>query len=253
MICLREVEVQAAANPAPRRILGPISLELVESRIAVIGANGSGKSTLVRLLNGLVAAASGQVLVAGEDVARRGAKVRTRVAMLFSDPGAQLIMPTAAEDVALSLRKLVKDPAERRQRVQEALDAVGLGTKLDVSVHQLSGGQRQLLALAGVLALKPQVLILDEPTTLLDLRWRAEVDRVISGLAGTTVAQVIEVTHDLEAAARAQRLLVIERGQLFFDGEPGEGIARYQELMSHADPAAKSRLADTCPGTGEPN
>ncbi|HEX7806518.1 MAG TPA: ABC transporter ATP-binding protein, partial [Cellulomonas sp.] len=131
-------------------LLGPVTCRLVERRIAVIGANGSGKSTLARLVNGLVLPSSGTVRVDGLDTARDGRAVRSRVGFVFTDPDAQLVMPTAVEDVALSLRRLGLPAARRTERAHEILARFGLGTRGDVPVHALSGGQKQLLALAGV-------------------------------------------------------------------------------------------------------
>ncbi len=223
------IEFQGAGVVAPggARILEPTTLSLVESHVSVIGANGSGKSTLARLINGLASPAEGKVLVDGLDTSRDARKVRDRVGFLFTDPASQLIMPTAIEDVELSLRRRIKGADARRRAALEALDAVGLADRADVSVHALSGGQRQLLAIAGVLALEPSVVVADEPTTLLDLHWRAVVDALLAGLP----QQVIEVTHDLDAAARTQRTIVVEGGAVVFDGKPKAAVAHYRALM----------------------
>ena len=111
-----------------------------------------------------------------------------------------------------------------------ALDAVGLGDKGGVSVHALSGGQRQLLAIAGVLAVEPSIVVADEPTTLLDLRWRAHVD----ALLGALDQQLVEVTHDLDAAGRADRVIVMDGGAVAFDGKPRAAVAAYRALMASA-------------------
>jgi len=208
-------------------LLGPVSLRLAERRIAVVGANGSGKSTLARLLNGLVLPSSGTVTVDGLDTARDGPAVRRRVGFVFTDPDAQIVMPTPVEDVALSLRRLPLDKSARQAAVVEALERFGLGDRAHVPVHALSGGQRQLLALASVLATQPDVLVCDEPTTLLDLRWRSRVDALLDGLD----QQVVLVTHDLDAAARADRVLVVDEGQVVADGEPAAALAAYRALM----------------------
>ena len=233
MITLDDVLVTAyspdPAGGAERvvRLLGPVTLELVERRIAVVGANGSGKSTLARLLNGLVLPSSGTVRVDGLDTARDGAAVRRRVGFMFTDPDAQLVMPTPVEDVALSLRRLSLTAAERGTAARAALERFGLADRAEVPVHALSGGQRQLLALASVLATEPAVLVCDEPTTLLDLRWR----RVVDGLLDDLEQQVIVVTHDLDAALRADRVLVVDDGAVVFDGDPAAAVASYRALM----------------------
>src|SRR5690606_391148 len=162
--------------------LHPITVTLADRRIAVIGANGSGKSTLARMINGLVEPTSGRVSVDGLDTRRDGRAVRRRVGFVFTDPAAQLVMPTVAEDVALSLRRSLPDKAERRAAVTRVLERFGLAELAHRSVHALSGGQRQLLAIATVLATDPAVLVADEPTTLLDLANTRRIGEVLLGL-----------------------------------------------------------------------
>ena len=204
-------------------ILEPTTLVLTEQRVALVGANGSGKSTLARLVNGLVTPSSGRVVVDGLDVARAGAAVRRKVGFCFTDPSAQLVMPTCVEDVELSLRRSVKDPKERRARALEILGRFGLADRADVSVHSISGGQRQLLALAGVLATEPSIVVADEPTTLLDL---ANTRRVAEAMFRLE-QQLLLVTHDLDLAARCERVLVIEDAKVRYDGPADAAIADY--------------------------
>ncbi len=214
----------------PRTILEPTSLELSERRVAVLGANGSGKSTLARMVNGLVSATTGRVLVDGLDVARHGAAVRRRVGFCFTDPSAQLVMPTCVEDVELSLRRTVTSARARRAEALAVLDRFGLAGHGDVSVHALSGGQRQLLALAGVLAVQPAVLVADEPTTLLDLANTRRVGDLLMGLD----QQLLLVTHDLELARRCDRALVVETGRVVFDGTAEDAVAHYLASVTAA-------------------
>ncbi|MBX9244478.1 ABC transporter ATP-binding protein [Actinotalea ferrariae] len=209
-------------------LLEPTTLRLTERRVAVVGANGSGKSTLARLVNGLVLPSAGSVLVDGLDTARDGAAVRRRVGFTFTDPDAQIVMPTPREDVALSLRRLGLPAAERDARARDVLTRYGLGDRAEVPVHALSGGQKQLLALATVLATEPAVLVCDEPTTLLDLRWRRAVDALLDGLD----LQLLQVTHDLDAARRADRVLVVDGGAVVADGAPDEAVDHYVALMT---------------------
>lgn len=216
----------ADGHDRPITILEPTSLTLSESRVGIIGANGSGKSTLARMINGLVEATSGQVLVNGVDVAKDGAAVRRQVGFVFTQPDAQLVMPTAAEDVVLSLRRTVKGKAARRERALDILDSIGLADKADTSVHVLSGGQKQLLALAGVLATEPDIVVADEPTTLLDLRNTAEIGDQLFGLR----QQLVLVTHDLELMDRCDRVLVVDQARVVFDGDPVEAVSFYREL-----------------------
>lgn len=216
------------AGGADRVVLEPTTLTLTERRVAVIGANGSGKSTLARLVNGLRPPTTGRVRTLGLDVGRHGAEVRSRVGFVFTDPDAQLVMPTAAEDVALSLRRVEPDADRRTARALEVLAGIGLGEHAGTPVHALSGGQKQLLALAGVLATGPEVLVCDEPTTLLDLRWR----RVVDAMLDEVDAQLLLVTHDLDAARRADRVLVVDRARVVCDGPPDVAVEDYLARMA---------------------
>ena len=230
MISLRDVTVSvpAPAADAPDRVLlERISLELTESRIAVIGANGSGKSTLLRLLNGLRAPTSGRVLVDGLDTVKDAKRVRSLVGFVFTDPLSQLLMSTPVEDVELSLRATVRDRKERTRRAQELLDSRGIGHVANQSVYDLSGGERQLVALTSVLAVGPRVVVADEPTTLLDLRNKLMLRRILAGLT----QQVIFSTHDLDLAREADRVIVIEYGKVLADGVPADAIAAYEGAM----------------------
>ncbi len=236
---LREAAVRVrTAGPEPDllTILEPTTLRLTERRVGVIGANGSGKSTFARLLNGLVTPSEGRVLVDGLDTVADGAAVRARVGFAFTDPDAQLVMPTVAEDVALSLRRLGLGRADRARRVHEVLARFGLDHLAERSVHALSGGQKQLLALAGVLATEPAVLVCDEPTTLLDLRNTRAVADVLARLE----QRVVLVTHDLELAERTDRVLVVDRARVVFDGDPAAAVAHYRALMAE-EPASGPR------------
>ena len=210
-----------------RVVLDGITVRLDEARVGVIGANGSGKSTFARLLNGLVVPDTGTVRVAGQDTASDGAAVRRTVGFVFTNPDAQVVMPTVAEDVALSLRRHRLDRTEVDARVQEALTQVGLVGFDDRPSHLLSGGEKQLLALAGVLVARPQVLVCDEPTTLLDLPNTRRVMRILLGLS----QQLVMVTHDLDTLDDVDRVLVFERGRIVADAAPGEAIAFYRALV----------------------
>lgn len=208
-----------------RTVLHGVDLDLVERRIGIIGPNGGGKSTLGRMLNGLVLPDQGRVLVDGLDTARDGAAVRRRVGFVFTDPDAQIVMPTVAEDVAFSLRRLRLPKDDVRQRVSATVDRFGLGGHTDHPAHLLSGGQKQLLALAAVLVTEPTVLVCDEPTTLLDLRNRRRVADLLAGLE----LQLVLITHHLDLLAGFDRVITIEDGRVVDDGPPDPVIARYVE------------------------
>lgn len=221
---LHEASVRATTGQGEVQILAPTTLTLTEQRIALIGPNGSGKSTLARLVNGLVEAATGRVVVDGLDVARKGREVRRRVAFVFTDPTAQLVMPTVVEDVALSLRHAHRDREERTAAARRVLAGYGLEELAERSVHSLSGGQRQLLAIAGVLATDPEVLVADEPTTLLDLVNTRRIAELLFGLR----QQLLLVTHDLDLALRCERALLVEHGRVVADGAPAEVVEQYR-------------------------
>lgn len=208
-----------------RRVLSDVTVTLTEQRIGVIGANGSGKSTFVRMINGLVHPSAGTVRVDGLDPVRQGREVRAQVSFLFSDPDAQIVMPTVAEDIAFSLRRhrLARD--EVHDRVRAILAVVGLSDYADHPAHALSSGQKQLLAMASILVTDPQVLICDEPTTLLDLR----NTRLLLDLLRDLPQQVLLVTHDLAIAADCERVLVFDGGRIVADAPGPEAVHAYTE------------------------
>ena len=211
-ISFRDVSVRVA-TPAPRTIVQSLSLELTEHRIGIIGANGSGKSTFVRLINGLTSPSTGTVTVDDVDVSRHAKQVRQRVGFIFSDADNQILMPTVAEDIAFSLRRLKLGKAETQRRTQSVMDRLGLAHLVDASPHTLSGGEKQLLALASVLVMEPSVIIADEPTTLLDLRNRRRVAQAFAELE----QQMIVVTHDLDLVEDFDRVLCFDDSELVAD------------------------------------
>jgi biotin transport system ATP-binding protein len=210
-------------------VLADVDLRLTERRIGVIGANGSGKSTFARLLNGLVLPTSGHVLVDGLDTRTAVREVRRRVGFVFQDPDAQIVHPTVAEDAAYGLENQGVPPAERAERVAEVLARYGLAGHADHPAHLLSGGQKQLLAIAGVLVMRPARIVFDEPTTLLDLVNTHRVSSVIEELG----QQVVVVTHDLDLLESFDRVLVFDEGRVVADGPPLESVAAYRALMVH--------------------
>ena len=211
-----------------RTVLRDLDVTLGEHRVGVVGANGSGKSTFARMLNGLVLPTQGRVTVDGLDTRTRGRDVRRRVGFCFTDPDAQIVMPTVAEDVAFGLRRRGLSKAEAKARVTDALAAYGLADHADHPAHLLSGGQKQLLALTSVLVTEPDILVLDEPTTLLDLRNARDVMHRLTGLR----QQVVLVTHDLTALDGFDRVLTIDAGRVVFDGDPAGAVAAYVAAMA---------------------
>ncbi|GAA0904077.1 ABC transporter ATP-binding protein [Virgisporangium aurantiacum] len=208
-----------------RVVLREVTVTLPERRIGVVGANGSGKSTFARLLNGLVRPSAGRVRVDGLDTRRDGAAVRRRVGFMFTDPDNQIVMPTVAEDVAFSLRRLPR--ADAAARVTSLLTRFGLDGHADHPAHLLSGGQKQLLALASVLALDPDTIVCDEPTTLLDLRNARLVGRLLHDLP----QRIVLVTHGLDLLDGYDRVLVFDGGRLVCDDDPAAAVPFYRRLM----------------------
>jgi biotin transport system ATP-binding protein len=216
------------AGAAARTVLADVTVTLSEQRVGVIGANGSGKSTFARLLNGLVLPTAGQVRVDGLDTRSQGRAVRRLVGFCFTDPDAQIVMPTVAEDVAFGLRRRGVPKDEVAARVAAVLAAYGLDGHADHPAHLLSGGQKQLLALASVMVTEPAVLVMDEPTTLLDLRNAARIAEVVAGLP----EQVLLVTHHLDLLEGFDRVLVFDEGRLVRDDDPAAAVAHYRSLMA---------------------
>ncbi|QIN78103.1 ATP-binding cassette domain-containing protein [Rubrobacter marinus] len=201
--------------------------------VGVVGPNGGGKSTLVRLLNGLLVADEGRVRVAGLDPAVEPFEVRKRLGMLFQNPENGLVAPFVEDDVAFGLENLGVAREEMRARVAEAIRAVGLKGYERREPHTLSGGEKQRVALAGVLAGEPEILVLDEPTSMLDGEGRREVLERVHALRGTRT--ILHVTHHLEEILDADRVLVVNAGRLVADVSP-------RRLLSDAELLRENRL-----------
>ena len=210
-----------------RTVLTDLDVRIAEHRVGVVGANGSGKSTFARMLNGLVLPTRGRVRVDGLDTRRSGREVRRKVGFCFTDPDAQIVMPTVAEDVAFGLRRRGVPKADAAARVTATLETFGLADHADHPAHLLSGGEKQLLALASVLVTEPAVLVMDEPTTLLDLRNA----RMIAGVVERLPQQVLLVTHHLDLLDGFDRVLVFDGGRLVCDDTPSSAVRHYRELM----------------------
>ena len=234
-----------------RRILKDVSLRFTAKRTAVLGLNGSGKSTLLGLFNGLTHPDEGIVRVNGVDTLEApsrgskgaGARGNSQVAfegvgMLFAQPEAQLIMPTVAEDIDLSLRRAAAVEGsslsgdQRRERIRELLRERGLERLEDQSVFTLSGGEKQLVALTSVLAARPQILLLDEPTTLLDLRNRARLLKHLESLDQMLVLS----THDLDLAASCDEAVIIHDGRLLAQGDAAQLVQQYRTWCAEGFP-----------------
>lgn len=221
----------------PRRAaLDDVSFQVLEGETcAVVGQTGSGKSTLLRLLCGLEAPDAGSVEVAGATTAtKRGRRdVRRAVGYVMQHPERQLFAQTVESDVAFGPRNMGLPADEVARRVDHALDLVGLAAKKDLSPFELSGGQKRLAAIAGVLAMQPKLLVLDEPTAGLDPRGRAGLRRLLAELRAHGVT-IVQVTHSMEDAARADRVVVLDESRVIADGAPAEVFSPENAARLHA-------------------
>ncbi|WP_375616762.1 MULTISPECIES: energy-coupling factor ABC transporter ATP-binding protein [unclassified Bartonella] len=209
-------------------VLRNITIQLTESRIAVIGANGSGKSTFVRLINGLQLPSHGFVSVDGLDTKRDAKAVKRKVGFVFQNPDNQIVLPLVEEDLSFGLKNLKLNKDEIKKRVDEILQRYELEAFRNHAVHLLSDGQKQLIAISGVVAMKPDYIIFDEPTTLLDLRNKHRVTQVIEELPQTAIV----VSHDLEFLKKFDRVLVFDKGEIAIDDVPFVAIKEYIKRMS---------------------
>jgi biotin transport system ATP-binding protein len=209
------------------RVVDDVRLTLREHRIGIVGANGSGKSTLARMINGLVSPTSGRVLVDGLDLARHAREVRRRVGFVFTNADNQIVMPTVREDVAFTLRRHRLPAADAAARVDAVLDRFGLTELADRPAHRLSGGQKQLLAIASVLVAEPAIVVADEPTTLLDARNARRIAEHFDSLD----EQLIVVSHHLELLESFDRVIVMDAGRVVADDAPRPALDAYRELI----------------------
>lgn len=187
--------------------------------VAIVGPNGSGKSTLAEHLNALLLPQEGDVKVDGVSTRSDPEGARRRVGMVFQNPDNQLFCATLEEDVAFGPENLGLPPQEVQARVGKALERLGLSKYARASPHRLSGGEKQLAAIAGVLAMEPSYLVLDEPTSLLDPFWRRRVGEVVAGLRDG-LKGVVHVTHDLGEASKADRIYLMAEGRMVLEGGP---------------------------------
>ncbi len=216
-----------------RAALSEVSVQIPRGEmVAVIGTNGSGKSTLAKHLNVLLLPTSGEVLVDGMNTADEELlwEIRSRVGMVFQNPDNQIVAAVVEEDVAFGPENLGVPRPELLQRVQEALQAVGMEDYRKHAPHMLSGGQKQRVAIAGVLAMRPDCIVFDEPTAMLDPRGREEVLRTVHELHRQYGMTIVYITHFMEEAVTADRLLVMKDSRLVMDGSPQEIFSQVERL-----------------------
>lgn len=226
------------ANNEVTLAINDLSLEIKKGEfLVVLGHNGSGKSTLAKHLNSLLLPTEGQVLVNGIDTKDEQHlwEIRQQVGMVFQNPDNQLIATTVEEDVAFGPENLGIPPEKIRNRVDEALKLVGIYPLRKKAPHLLSGGQKQRVAIAGIIAMRPQCIVLDEPTAMLDPSGRKEVMETITRLNKEEGLTIVHITHYMEEAVFADRLVVMEKGQIVLEGKP-------KEVFSQVDILKKYRL-----------
>ena len=231
-VCCERVSFSYPGSERPA--LSEISLELRRGEyVGVVGPNGGGKSTLVRLLNGLLRPDSGRIRVAGHDPATEPFEVRRHLGVLFQNPENGLVAPFVEDDVAFGLENLGVPREEMRERVAGAIRAVGLEGYERREPHTLSGGEKQRVALAGLLAVEPEILVLDEPTSMLDAAGRGEILERLDALRAQKT--ILHVTHHLEELINADRILVFNGGELVANESP-------ERLFSDAGLLRENRL-----------
>ncbi len=216
-------------------VLDGVDLEIEEgSFVAVLGHNGSGKSTLAKHMNAILLPTGGKVYVDGMDTCNddKLLDIRRTVGMVFQNPDNQIVANVVEEDVAFAPENLGVPPEEIRRRVDEALRLVDMYDYREHAPHLLSGGQKQRVAIAGVIAMRPRCIVLDEPTAMLDPIGRAEVMRTIKTLNRTSGVTVVLITHHMDEAAQADRLVVMSKGRVIADGAPRQVFQRVEELKA---------------------
>ncbi|MCI9457181.1 MAG: energy-coupling factor transporter ATPase [Oscillospiraceae bacterium] len=204
-------------------VLQDLSLEIQRGEmIALLGHNGCGKSTIAKHFNAILTPDSGDVVVDGINTKdeSRLYDIRQRVGMVFQNPDNQIVATIVEEDVAFALENIGVEPQEIRRRVDEALKAVGMYEFREHSPHQLSGGQKQRVAIAGIIAMRPDVIVLDEPTAMLDPRGRREVIATVRRLNREYGITVVLITHYMDEAVQCDRVVVMEDGKILLDGLP---------------------------------
>lgn len=224
-------------NPdeTPRVVLTDVNLTIErDSFVALLGHNGSGKSTLAKHFNAILLPTGGKVFVENMDTTdeERLFDIRRKVGLVLQNPDNQLVSTIVEEDVAFGPENLGVDPKEIRKRVDESLKAVGMYEYKDSAPHKLSGGQKQRVAIAGVLAMQPDCILLDEPTAMLDPKGRTEVLHTIVELNKTLGITVVLITHYMEEATFADRVVVMNKGNIVMDGTPKEIFSKVDELCS---------------------
>ena len=219
-----------------QQVLQDVSLQIEQGDfIALLGHNGSGKSTLAKLCNAMLLPSSGKVLVDGLDTADESKtyEIRRRVGLVLQNPDNQLVAGIVEEDVAFGPENLGVPPEEIRRRVDAALKAVDMYHYREHAPHKLSGGQKQRVAIAGILAMETRCIVLDEPTAMLDPRGREEVLETVTRLNREKGITIVLITHYMDEAVQAGRVVVMDKGKILTQGTPGEVFRQAERLKRH--------------------
>lgn len=220
-------------NAPQENVIKNMSLSIEKGDfVAVLGHNGCGKSTMAKLCNAIVTPQQGKVLVDGIDTSdeERLFDIRRKVGMVFQNPDNQIVATIVEDDVAFGPENLGVEPKEIRRRVDEALKQVEMYDFRLFEPHKLSGGQKQRVAIAGIIAMKPECIVLDEPTAMLDPRGRREVMKTIKMLNGEFGITVVLITHYMDEAVKANRVIVMDEGKILLDGKPKEVFTQIETL-----------------------
>jgi energy-coupling factor transport system ATP-binding protein len=232
---VRSDKLEFRYNDEDEPVLKDISLSFEQGEMtAVLGHNGCGKSTFAKHMNAILLPSGGKVYVDGIDTAdeEKICDIRQRVGMVFQNPDNQIVATIVEEDIAFALENLGVEPNEIRRRVDEALKAVGMYEYRMHSPHQLSGGQKQRVAIAGIIAMRPQCIVLDEPTAMLDPKGRSEVMKTIKELNNIYGITIILITHYMEEAAQCKRIIVMDKGSVLMDDNPKNVFSHVEELKA---------------------
>ena len=214
-------------------VLKNVSFEIHKNEwVAIIGHNGSGKSTIAKLLNGLLFPQKGEIAINGKPINEETVwDIRKEVGMVFQNPDNQFVGATVQDDVAFGMENRGIPREEMEKRIDEMLQAVGMGEYRLTEPHRLSGGQKQRVAIASVLAVSPEVLILDEATAMLDPRGRKEIMHTVANLQQSKELALITITHDLHEVVQADRVIVMNEGEIWDEGLPREIFSKKDELQ----------------------
>ena len=213
--------------------LGPLNLEIEKDQwISVIGRNGSGKSTLARLIDGLIEAQSGTVTIAGLEVNDQNVwQIRSQIGVVFQNPDNQFVGANVEDDVAFGLENRQISRAEMVKRVNKSLEAVGMAEFAKHEPSKLSGGQKQRVAIAGILAIRPQIIILDEATSMLDPEGRRDLIQLIRHLKDQYHFTVIAITHDIDETVFSDQIIVLDQGKIRMQGRPADVYQNRDQLV----------------------